>query len=283
MTDEIEALEPVEPPAEVAPVEQEHVDPYAEEAKKYGWVEPEDFDPANGAHMSAEKFMTRGPGTSRKLNDTVSDLTKQLADEKAGTKARMDRFERAQKANEENRIQARAAAIAEAQRTAAESGDMEEYDRLAGQKDIKPGKAPASVVSAEEEAAVEEWVNRPENDWFSYSEEGNKTGIRIYNMQRERDVPYADALNKVTDWMRREHPSWFPDETPPATPRTAAAVDSGGLASRGAAKKGWANIPAEDRAMVKAEMDRGEWNAKAKEMKTSPQEAFASLYWGLDG
>ena len=100
-------------------------DRYEDEAKGFGWKPPEDF--SGEGHMSAESFMLKGPGTSRKLSAEVQEqkkaigqLTQAMTDQKAG----FQRMEAAQKDNMEDRIEARAEVMAKYKREVAETGEM---------------------------------------------------------------------------------------------------------------------------------------------------------------
>ena len=260
----------------------DEVNGYEQEAESFGWKPPEDFQGEN--HMDAEAFMLRGPGTSRKLQKQLDDVKVSQADTaaemKAGYDARFARMERTMKAGEEARIQARIDEMAQAKRTAADAGDMDEYDRivegeknLSGAIDSKP-VAPAEVIPEMDRRLIKAWTE--ENTWFMDDPIANAEAIQYYDAFVARGMSTADALKNVRDRMMLKSPYLFPQEQ---QQRQAAAVDGGGLPGRANGKRRWSDIPQEDRTMVSAEIKNGDWNALATQMKTSPQEAFASVYW----
>lgn len=277
--DVIEDVADVEEAEEVADAPQ--VDPYEDEAKQYGWKPAEEFG-GDGNHMSAEAFMTRGPGTSRKALKDVADLKEQQARAERDYTARLERMERAQKANENARIEARAAVLAKAQREAVENGDLETYDKLDEQraKINKPASAaPVPEMPEAERVAIESWVKQ--NQWFNADADATNFATQAYNTLTGGGAAPEDALKQVTQWTGGKFPYLGIVADTPAPKPAAAAVDPGssrGGAPASKASKGWSSIPAGDRAVAEKQIKNGEWDDLAAKMKVSAKEAFASVY-----
>ena len=248
------------------------------EAAGFGWVSEDEFE-GEGNHMSAEAFMLRGPGTSRKLQKQLEEAQGQITDLKSGTAASFARMEHALKARAEVDVETRATEIAGDMRTAAETGDMDAYDTHA--KELQKQKSETQdAIPPVEKQAIDAWI--PDNPWFEDDPVARGEAAQYYRSFTGRGMAPAEALKKTTERVKLRHPYLFPKE--PDDPKRPAVVDGGGLlpANRSSKKKSWADVPAEDRVLVKDQIESGEWDALAKEMKTSPKEAFASKYWEQD-
>lgn len=280
---EAEVLDPGEVEELELEVDEPEEDEYAEEAKKYGWKPAEDFN-GEGTHMSAEAFMLRGPGTSRKAQADNAELKKQLHDVEEGHSARLERMEKAMKAGEDARVEARASEIARRKRAAAEDGDIDLYDRLeAHEKETKPFKQPAPEIPEAERVAIEAWLAKPENSWFNADEEATKYATQAYAQLQGRGSTPEEALDQTTKWVAGKF-QYLGLQAPKQ--RQSAAVDAGGQrAGSTSARKtgpGWGQIPAADRAIAEKQIKQGEWNDLAEQTKTTPQAAFAKAYWDQD-
>ena len=284
IVDELDEPEFIEPEIE-DPTDEPEVDEYEDEAKKYGWKPADEFS-GEGSHMSAEAFMLRGPGTSRKSQAENAELKKQLKDVEASHSGRIERMEKAMKAGEDARIEARATALAQRKRAAAEDGDLELYDRIeAHEKQAKPSKEPVPQIPESERVAIESWLAKPENSWFNADEEATKYATQAYAQLQERGSSPEDALEQTTKWVAGKF-QYLGLQPTQAKPRQPAAVDSGGQRSgpSGGRKSGpgWGQIPSGDRAIAEKQIKAGEWNDLAEQMKISPQAAFAKAYWDQD-
>ena len=283
MTDEInqviESSEGAEEQVSEA-VEEQAVDEYAEEAKTYGWVDAEDFS-GDGNHMSAEAFMTRGPGTSRKSQAENAALKKQLSSMETDFDARFKRMEAANQARMDAELETRMAKIAKQKLAAVEDGDVDAYKALEAEELTKVAKPTVDGLSPEEQGAIESWIEK--NQWFKEDRAASQTATHDYDTFKSRGLSPAEALEKVTERARVRHPFLF--DAPAAAvaaKQTVAAVDGGGLSRSATGKKGWGDIPVEDRKLVARQIQDGEWDALAAKSKVTPQAAFAESYWSQD-
>lgn len=251
-------------------------DKYEDEAKSFGW-KPEDEFTGEG-HMNAEKFMTRGPGTSRKLSATVDNQDKSIVKlEQAivDQKNSFIRMEAAQKSNMEDRIEARAEEMAKVTREAAESGDMEKYDELV--KKTKVEKPKVDETPPDIKAAMDSWL--PDNMWFNTDRVANRNVIDWFDECYRGGMSAKDAIDEATSRVKSAHPYLFPKEV---KKRQTASVESGGIIARTTSEKGWSDVPADHKKSVEEEIASGLWDAGAKKLNITAKEAFAKKYWEQD-
>ena len=278
MSNEAEPAVVEEPAPATEATEAPAVDKYAEEAKTYGWLPAEDFS-GDGNHMTAEAFMTRGPGTSRKSQAENAELKKELGSVRGDMEARFTRMEQANKVRMEAEIEDRAQQIASAKLTAVEDGDVEKYKELTQEELTKKAKPVVDGVSEAEHGAMESWV--AVNPWFTEDRAASQSAVADYETFKSRGLSPTDALEKVTDRAKVRSPWLFEAEAKPK-PAAVAAVDAGGVPRQTSAKKGWGDIPADDRRMVARQISDGDWDVLAKKNKVTPQAAYAAEYWSQD-
>lgn len=253
-------------------------DPYEAEAMKYGWKPADDW--AGDGHMSAEKFMTRGPGTSRKLEAQVSDLTKRLDEVTQSSDERIRRTEQAVKAAADARVKAAEDSIRAQMREAVESGDTARFDELEKQRDeIRQEQQPSGPSEADQNA-VKAWVaDNPKYQSDPIFQGAAQGAWKQAEAAGITSVP--DILKFVDGKLGEMYGSKTPEPTP--TPKRAApAVEAGGVAPRRQRGKGWSDIPAEDRKLAEEFISDGTFDELAKSQKTTPQEAYAASYWSQD-
>jgi hypothetical protein len=281
MTDEI-IEEPVE--TDVEPVENEpETDEYAEEAVKLGWTPPENWK-GEGNPMSAEAWMTRGPGLARKLQGEVETLKEQQARIAKEHSERLERQAKAIREAERVRAEQMVNSIKAAQRRAVEEGDTETFEALeAKRSEIKVPDEPEEKdngIPPEEKAAFDSWIVK--NPWFKtdYAMSGAATGL--YSEAEAMGITTPAAKYEYVDRkMREEFPHKF-DDAPKR--RKTAAVEGQVLAGGKKTGKGWNDIPKEERDdairfIINSE-DLGPVYAKeAKEKGMTPRELFAQSYW----
>ena len=271
MTADIEP-EAFAPEVEAEPNETE-VDPYEAEAQQYGWKPAGDW--AGEGHMSAEKFMTRGPGTSRKLEATVTNLSKELEEQKGRTA----RNERAITAAADARVSAAEDRIRAEMREAVEGGDTAKFDALEKERDEIRSAPVSNGPSQGDQDAVKSWVaDNPRYKSDTEFEAVAQAAWRKAEADGITSVP--DILKRVNERMAVLYPAENPTPTP--QPRKAAAVDPGGAPPRRQRGKGWGDIPAEDRALANDFIADGTFDDLAKKGKITPQEAYAASYWSQD-
>lgn len=254
---------------------------YETEAATFGWKSADDFGGDSGNHMSAEAFMVKGPGTSRKAEARIAELEKgrsEFEEEmRAGYADRLSRMERTVTENAELNATARAKDAAVARREKAEGNglDMDTYDIL--EKDRpkdSPAKAPVDDVPREDQIIIEGWIAK--NEWFKTDPIANADAITYYRAFAANGSNTQEALDKATERMKLKAPYLFPAPEPK---KSVASVDGGGLGRRSGGKKTWADVPAEEKRDAQVHIDDGFWDLRAKEYNVSPKEAFAIRYW----
>ena len=259
---------------EFAEVTQEPApDKYEAEAVKYGWKPAAEWD--GEGHMSAEKFMTKGPGTSRKLAEKVEQLERKLTETDAQYSERLRRNEQAIQAAAEARLQARISDIESAKRRAVETGDVARYEALEQEK-----QQVVQQESPRQEDGPSEEDSRAMGAWIAAHPD--------YRSNKTYQAEIDKLWNRAMGYGIKDVPSVlkFIDDNykaPVKAERTAAAVDGGGIgAAVGGKKNGWSSIPAEDRKEAARFIADGTFDDLAEKMKTTPEEAYAAKYWEQD-
>lgn len=260
----------------VEEVQEAQGDPYADEAVKYGWKPAEDWVGDSG-HMSAEKYMTRGPGLNRKQQEQIEALQSQLSEVSASVESRIGNTERALKAAADARVEAERNRITQEMRYAAEQGDMAKYDEL-DQKRDKVAAAPASnEPSAEDRQAVEMWIANNPNYKTDFAFQGLVNGL----WQKAEKDGLTDP-RAILQSIDNQLPNYGHGSKPEAPKPKPVAVETGGTAPVKRRGRGWQDIPSEDRKMAMTFIERGDFDSLAEKGKTSPQEAYAASYWSQD-
>ena len=250
-------------------------DPYEAEAEKYGWKPAGDW--AGDGHMSAEKFMTRGPGTSRKLEAQVSDLTKRLDEATQSSDERIRRTEQAVKAAADARVKAAEDNIKTQMREAVESGDTAKWEQLEEQRANLQQEQQPSGPSEADQNAVKAWV--ADNPKYTSDPIFQGTAQGAWKQAEASGLTSVPDILKFVDGKLGEMYGGTPTPTPK---RTAPAVEAGGVAPRRQRGKGWSDIPAEDRKLAEEFIGDGTFDDLAKSNKTTPQEAYAASYWSQE-
>ena len=248
--------------------EVETPDPYADEAQQFGWKPAENWH--GEGHMSAEKYMTRGPGTSRKLEAKIAALEKGAGD----YDKRLARMQGAQKAALDAQHKADMKRVKDGQRTAAETGDVAEFDKLAKEEEALTAE-PAEENS--EEAANAQLIG----DWMAKNPAYDNRSPQ-HDPSYQKDI---DALwNKAWSYGIRDTAiliAYVDDNYAAPKQRQAPGMDGGGSTGpiRGAGAKGWGAIPADDRKAAMPDIDSGLFDDLAKAGKMTAKEAFAIEYF----
>lgn len=255
-------------------------DPYADEAQKYGWKPAEEW--VGEGHMSAEAFMTRGPGTSRKLEAKLKDAEAKLTTIEQSFDERMKRQENAMKAAADARVKAVEQRFKQEILTAAEAGDTERVKAvMAQQEEFAKGSQEQNVTEPQTDAngpseadiqLVKEWQAR--QDWWESDPVKTGTANGLWNQAISRGMRnVSDILAHIDAGMAE----------PVANGRTAAAVDSGGLAVRKPNGKSYADIPADDRRLAEDNfLSEQYYIDAAKAEKMTPQQMYARDYWAQE-
>ena len=265
-------------PLEDDDAQQVEVDPYEEEAKEYGWKPADEWQGDQSGHISAERFMTRGAGATRKLQKTVEDLNGRLASTEADVSERLSRTEAAMRAAGDARVKAAEERIRKEMMEAVESGDTERFTALDKEREeVRRGSEPDSKgPTQEDKAVVQGWI--AENPLFKTDTTFNALTNRFWQDAMNDGMSDPSAIFKVVDRrLREELPHKFKTDEPSPRPR-APSVETGGVKPAKKRGKGWADIPNADRSQAQSFIDDGLFDDLAKEMKVTPQEAYASKY-----
>jgi|GEM_PF-4258205 len=258
---------------------------YEQEALKYGWVPESEFT-GTGSHMGAEAFMERGPGTSRKALAENVELKKQLEGARSSFDARFKRLENTFAAAAEANQEALRSEYERNKQAAFDDGDIDKLKTLTDEHEkgiTQPAAPVAQEIPEAERQVIEAWASK--NGWFQVHKKATDDALGYYEALTGQGKPPKEALETLSGYIAGDYPHLkaVGFETPkPESTRTAAAVEGGGLGATKTTKKGWKDVPAEDRALVKNQLSDGLWDKLAEKMKTTPQEAWASKYHEQD-
>lgn len=256
-------------------------DPYADEAQKYGWKPAEEW--VGEGHMSAEAFMTRGPGTSRKLEAKLKDAEAKLTTIEQSFDERMKRQENAMQAAADARVKAVEARFKQEILTAAEAGDTERVKHVMAQQEaFAKGSQEQNVTEPQTDAngpsdadreKVAKWMDS--QDWWMVDHIKTGTANGLWNQAISRGMQDIDEILAHIE-------EGLSEPSPPA--RTAAAVDGGGVGGvRKPNGKSYADIPADDRRLAEDNFLSEQYyiDAAAAE-KMTPQQMYARDYWAQE-
>ena len=248
--------------------EQQEDDPYEEEAVKFGWKPPSDDWKGDKPPMSAEQWMERGPGTSRKALAQVADLTKELDSVKKSS----ERALRATKAAADARIDGEVRRIKAEKVKAVEAGDTEKYNTL------EQEETAVQQNNTAEGDILRDWV--ADTDWFNKDQVMTGAATALFGEAERNGITSTQAkLDYVDKQLREQLPHKF-EPAPEKPKRKAAPVESGGRSvRRSSGVKGWNDIPASDRTQAQEQIDEGDFDHLAEQKKVSAKDAYAEMYW----
>ena len=251
---------------EESEIESESNDPAIEEkAKAQGWV-PKDEFAGNPAHWcDADEYLERGSPfyLRKKLRDTesqIKDLQRKGREEQQSFEARLERMESLNKA-QRNKLHAE---IEAARRTAAEFGDVEEYDRLnqaesnlleQEQQESKPSNTKKQPKDEDVHPDVEKWVRA--NPWYLENSVLQKTAeaLHVELLSTEPTLSIAENLDRVKEELIER----FPDKFGKPKGAGKSSVEGAGRMSSSSKRtvKGWVNIPSEEQKILKRHIKEG--------------------------
>jgi len=210
------------PATEGNPATEVSVDPFVAQAVEKGWKPLEQFDGNPELWVDAKEFVKRAPlfdrleKTNKRLKETekiVADLTKhihtvgQAAYDRAIADLKREKLEAVRNADDERVIAL-----------------DNEIDKLKEEAPKAPDKNAIDPV-------IVEWVNKPENKWFTEDSE-MKTFAEIAHDAIIRNNPNIDteeSLKKVTAQVKRAFPEKFANPArAAASPVESAVIASGG-------------------------------------------------------
>lgn len=233
-----EAEQPA-PPADPEPQE----DDVEAEARSLGWKPREAWKGDASNWVDASEYVER----ARSLPATVKRLETALEAERRESRERLARmeayYERTRKAERET--------IDREMREAVRTGDVDAYE--AARKREQAITAPVEPQKpAGPPPETREWVQR--NAWFetdpvmrAAAQSLADEALRLGRADVTSQLAYVDQRIK----------EYFPHKfQPPAPKRTVSPVDGGTMIAPKSRAKGWSDIPAEERALIRKDIGR---------------------------
>lgn len=265
------------------------------DARAQRWVPKDEFKGNPRDWVSAEEYLRRSdPKHLRKQLDMtrkeVRDL-RQARDQDAKAFAeRLDRFEAMSKAQRTKLY----GDIETARRQAVEAGDTAEYDRLNQveanlyDQERAAGKTTAKPAEREQGDAnevVEAWIE--ENPWWDTEPKMQHAAMTINNRIAKQypDLSPEEQLAKTLEQVEKRFPEYFEKKPGKMTASRKtnghAAVEGGGRMVGSTRGKGFTDIPAEERAIIKRHIEEGLYSEPGEKMDaTKAQARAAKSYWG---
>ena len=244
--DEIE-VEEVEIAEEPEPVKREWTDDDATEARALGWKAPDEWtgDKPAGYIEDPRRYVVRAE--QRDLKERAASFDDRMRKMEAMN-------ERAIVAQREQ-YQRDLESISRAQRSAAETADVQRYDALERQKTtmrppMEPQQAPPELPEVTAYKAANEWIRDP----TFYAEARQAIDHAI---QSGRQFPNAsEQIQYAESVMKRKYPGMFqaPQEVRTAPPSR---VDGGGLGAGSSGVSSYSKLPPEAKAAFNREVGLG--------------------------
>lgn len=269
----VEAVEEAEetPAVEATEEKAEEADDQAEieqRARFLGW-RPKDKYPGDPEDWKdAKDFVAFQERDNRRMRQAIDKMIPRMAKIEKFNEELIKRLD----GDEASRFEQQLMNVRAKMRDAVKSGDEEgflkwEAEELKLRKDGAPKAPEKKPGPTEEPTEIKDWkTKRP---WFDRDMAMTEEAVGYYRAYqvKNKDCSIEDALDHVDKRMAREYPELY--ENPRR--REAPKVEGGGavkIGKKGA--KGWADIPAEDKALAKSLIKDG----------TFPDnESYAKSYW----
>jgi len=257
------------PEAQAAEIQEETSAQVIAQAREFGWKTEDEWkgDPPPDGFLSPDDYLGTSLVQAKIARKEAADLRAQMKvqqDAAADTTSRMERMyqdaaERRREAHERE-----VTSLREAQRQAAETGDMERYDALAKRHaEMKP---PEPAQTAPVSSEVTDWQAR--NTWFGIDPYATQYAQAVAGNVAQSGGDAAKQMAEVDKQMRQRFPEHFPGAKP--KPQR---VDGGGLGTI-ASKSAFDRLPAEAQRQAKADVAEGLYKSV---------EEYAKFYEGVFG
>lgn len=210
------------------------------EAKRFGWKPREEWKGDASNWTDAPAYLEYARNTPHMVKRIERDYAERLARIEAFNAQALERERKAHAAELE--------AARRAQREAVSVADPEAWEAARRREDALREAAPARPEPAKvaPPPEVAEWTKR--NTWFDTDPEMKSAALALAQKAADAGLGVPAQLA----YVEREIATFFPDKVKPQPQRqTFAAVDGGSVAPPAKRGKGWADIPAAEREMIR--------------------------------
>lgn len=261
-------------------------------AREQGWLPKEEFQGKSDSWTDADEYLKRGdPKYLRERLRTVEkgaltakqELARQLAEQDAVFKDRLDRMGKASARALElqrDRIYADFEAKKEA---AVEDGDVTKYKAIQAQEAKarekfaeedaelaeKPAPKPGAKVEGHDDLIADWWANHPDH-WLD-ERKAKFVGLLYEQAEKKGLKTVADRLEYVDKALAKAEGKNGSSEEESEPEARMPSVEKGARVANGPRKKGWSDIPAEERSI---------YTKHIKEKLYKDQAEAASVHWG---
>lgn len=266
------------------------------EAESGGWLPKAQFKGNPRDWVDADEYLKRrDPKHLRKQLDLtrkeIRELRQARDKDAAAFAERLDRFEAMSKAQRSKLY----GDIETARLQAVEAGDTAEYNRLNRveadlyDQEQAAGKTTAKPKAAEEQSEdqaeiIASWID--DNPWWDTEPKMQHAAMTINNRiaQRYPDLSPQEQLDKTREEVAKRFPDYFGEKKSSAKPAARmnghSAVEGGGRMAASTRGKGFADIPAEERAYIKRHIEEGLYDEPGeKHDQAKAQARAAKSYW----
>ena len=260
--------------------------PKEQEALKQGWIPPDQYD-GPGEGLDAEAFLERGQnhnGILRERNEAlagkISDMESRLEDAQKDFDSRLTTLTAFHKKTLERQRTQLEAKFRTDKRQAAEEGDLQRYDELTQQEaqelegltDDLPDEAEKEKKKDDEQTIPPAWKAAREkflekNVWFNTDPEMTQVAAARHRglITEKPGLTPDENFAEVEKFMRSAYPSKFGGQK--RTGNGTSFAEGGNRQGGGSSKKGWRDIPAEERGQIKELIEDGIYETEAEAAK----------------
>lgn len=250
------------------------------EATRKGWVPKDQYKGDPDKWVDATKFVERGNNFTKNLQRELANVKQQLADFQ-GTKQKFVQFMEERLAAKDAELKDAISALRVQKSAATREGDDELAVQLEDRIEVLKGqreevkkipdqqKPPGDQVNMTDPVLVE-WIE-DDNEWFRDDPKLREYSVNLANELVQKGENMVDGkrltgrkfLNLVRERMEEEFPRRFKKTTSASTGRSDLVAGASGGRSSGTAGKTEADLPREDREIMR-DLIKGGFTTKEK-------------------
>lgn len=251
-------------------------------AAKYGWTPPDEWkgDPPPNGFMDPEEYLARPKIQLQIRDEEIAELrTNQervLTETREASENMRRMYEEAAERRKQNH-QAEIERLKAEKEAAVESGDIDEYRRVAAQEERLVSQPDPSRKDQGNGSEVQNWAK--DKPWFNDDPVARGKAIEIAGLAAKGGADTRGQLEAVDREMPRFMPHLFKADDPEADAKQRhAKVDGGGLAALGGEKKGYDSLPPDAKKQADADIAEGLFGPA--DDVSSARKRWADAYYG---
>lgn len=245
-------------------------------ARRRGWLPKEEFTGDESKWVDANTFVERGDNFTKNLKSELKQVRAELAAFK-GTAEAFKAFHKEAMEGKQRELDAALKQLKTQHREAIRDGDDNAADALEGRMDVlnterakikkeleNPPAAPSAQAAAGKTPELAAWIEEGDNHWFETDIPMQKYALALAEelVKNGETLRGRAFLDKVAEQVRADFPHKFKN---PNRAR-AGAAESGSGAVKTKPGRTAADLPEEDRALMKQFIKEG-WTTEEKFLK----------------